>query len=155
MNPSRLSQTHYASFTNLRNLLFLNRSLKQGISPCSTHYSCTCMIICSEYLLRSHCLSWVCSGFILFYLCSSLFLLVIWFHLNLKCVVACGLLCLNVCLYLLVFILLDNLAMDYKALYPWAPQNLLEEFSIYTSREKIVALRKSECQNKCHFGRER
>jgi len=44
--------------------------------------------------------------------------------------------------------------MDYQALYPWAPQNLLEEVSIYTSHEQIVAFRKSECQNKCHFGRE-
>jgi len=44
--------------------------------------------------------------------------------------------------------------MDYQALYSWAPQNLLEEVSIYTSCEKIVNLRKREFQNKCHFGRE-
>jgi len=49
-----------------------------------------------------------------------------------------------------VFVVLDIQAMDYKALYPWAPQNLLEEVSIYTSREMIVALRKS----KCSFGKE-
>jgi len=40
--------------------------------------------------------------------------------------------------------------MDYKTLYTWAPQNLLDETSDYTSHELIVILRKS----KCHFGRE-
>ena len=35
--------------------------------------------------------------------------------------------------------------MDYKALYPWAPQNLLEETSSYTSSKRIVTLRKGGC----------
>jgi len=52
--------------------------------------------------------------------------------------------------HLLVFVFLDIQAMDYKDLYPWAPQNLLKETSMYTSRELIVALRKS----KCFFGKE-
>jgi len=34
--------------------------------------------------------------------------------------------------------------MDYETLYPWAPQNLLEETSDYTSHEHIVTLRKSK-----------
>jgi len=34
--------------------------------------------------------------------------------------------------------------MDYKALYSWAPPNLLEETSMYTSCDIIVALRKNE-----------
>ena len=52
---------------------------------------------------------------------------------------------------LLVFLFLYIQAMNYKALYPWAPQNLLELVSIYPSRELIVALRK----NKCFFGKEK
>jgi len=40
--------------------------------------------------------------------------------------------------------------MDYKALYPWAPQNLLEETSSFTASSRIVTLRK----NGCPFGRE-
>ena len=40
--------------------------------------------------------------------------------------------------------------MDYKILYRWAPQNLLDETSSYTSHELIVTLRK----NGCHFGKE-
>jgi len=40
--------------------------------------------------------------------------------------------------------------MDYKTVYLWAPQNLLDETSSYTSRETVVALRKSGC----HFGKE-
>jgi len=39
--------------------------------------------------------------------------------------------------------------MDYKSLYPWAPQNLLEETSC-TSSSRIVTLRKNDCP----FGRE-
>ena len=39
--------------------------------------------------------------------------------------------------------------MDYKALYPWAPPNLLDETSLYTSHELIVILRKSGY----HFGK--
>jgi len=35
-------------------------------------------------------------------------------------------------------------------LYPWAPRILLDETSSYTSRESVVALRKSGC----HFGKE-
>ena len=150
-NPSHSSYSPYTSFENLGNLFVLNRSLKQGTFSCSTHYFCTCMIICLEYLLRSHYLSWVCSRFILSCLCWSLFLLVSSFCLNMKSIIECRLPCLNVCLYLLVFVFLDTLATDYKALYPWAPHNLLEEVSIYISREQIVAFRKSECQNKCHF----
>jgi len=44
--------------------------------------------------------------------------------------------------------------MDYQALYPWAPQSLLEEVSTNTSRDQIVALRKEKCQHKYRFGRE-
>jgi len=36
--------------------------------------------------------------------------------------------------------------MDYKTLYPWAPQNLLGEVSDYTSSKSIVALRKKKCR---------
>jgi len=45
--------------------------------------------------------------------------------------------------------------MDYKTLYLWAPSNLLEETSEFTTREKIVLYRKSEHpKKKCLFGRE-
>jgi len=40
--------------------------------------------------------------------------------------------------------------MDYKTFYPWAPLNLLDETSSYTSPEFIVTLRKSGC----HFDKE-
>jgi len=36
--------------------------------------------------------------------------------------------------------------MDYKTLYPWAPQNVLDETSSYTSQELII--------NGCHFRKE-
>jgi len=36
---------------------------------------------------------------------------------------------------------------DYKTLYPWAPSNLLEETSEFTTHESIVLYRKSES---CH-----
>jgi len=39
--------------------------------------------------------------------------------------------------------------MDYHTMYPWAPKNLLDETSFYTSRERVVTLRKSGC----HFGK--
>jgi len=35
--------------------------------------------------------------------------------------------------------------MDYNALYPWAPQNLLKETSSFTASDRIVTLRKSGC----------
>ena len=44
--------------------------------------------------------------------------------------------------------------MDYHAMYPWAPENLLEEVLIYTSHEQIVTYMKSEHPKKCTFGRE-
>jgi len=45
--------------------------------------------------------------------------------------------------------------MDYKTLYPWAPSNLLEETSEFTTHAKIVLYRKSEHpKKKCLFGRE-
>ena len=66
----------------------------------------------------------------------------------------CGFPCLNVSLYLFVFVFLDTLTMDYKVLYPWAPENILEKISKYTSHKQIRAFMKSERQNKCHFGKE-
>ena len=39
---------------------------------------------------------------------------------------------------------------DYKSLYPWAPTNLLEETSKFTTHESIVLYRKSES---CHKSR--
>jgi len=39
-------------------------------------------------------------------------------------------------------------------MYPWAPKNLLEETSIYTSHEQIVIYMKRKCPKKCIFGRE-
>jgi len=39
-------------------------------------------------------------------------------------------------------------------MYPWAPENLLEETSIYTSSEQIVLYMKSERPKKCILGRE-
>jgi len=33
--------------------------------------------------------------------------------------------------------------MDYQAMYPWAPENLLEETSIYTSHEQIMIYMKA------------
>jgi len=45
--------------------------------------------------------------------------------------------------------------MDYKTLYPWAPSNLLDETSKFTTCEKIMLYRKSEHpKKKCLFGRE-
>ena len=45
--------------------------------------------------------------------------------------------------------------MEYKTLYPWAPNNLLEETSEYNTREKIVLYRKTEHpKKKWVFGRE-
>jgi len=45
--------------------------------------------------------------------------------------------------------------MDYKTLYLWAPSNLLEETSKFTTREKMVLYRKSEHRKKrCLFGRD-
>ena len=44
--------------------------------------------------------------------------------------------------------------MDYRTMYPWALENLLEETSIYTSHEEIVFYMKSERPKKCIFGRE-
>jgi len=44
---------------------------------------------------------------------------------------------------------------DYKTLYPWAPSNLLEETSEFTTRESLVPYRKSEsCHKSRIFGRE-
>jgi len=44
---------------------------------------------------------------------------------------------------------------DYKTLYPWAPTNLLEETSEFTTHESIVLYRKSEsCHKSRIFGRE-
>ena len=39
-------------------------------------------------------------------------------------------------------------------MYPWGPENLLEETSIYTTRDQIVNLKKEKCQLKYRFGRE-
>jgi len=47
---------------------------------------------------------------------------------------------------LLVFVFLDTLTKDYQTLYPWAPYNLSEEVSTYTSHEQIVAFMKSNLQ---------
>jgi len=117
-------------------------------------YSCICMMTCLEYLLRSHYLSYIFFGFILSCLCSSLFLLVIWFRLNLKFILACGFLCLNVCLNLLVFVFIDTFYDGLPNSVPLGTQNLLEEVSIYISHEQIVAYMKSNAKKKCHFFRE-
>ena len=37
--------------------------------------------------------------------------------------------------------------MDYQAMYPWAPENLLKETSIYTSSEQIVITWKANAPN--------
>jgi len=34
--------------------------------------------------------------------------------------------------------------MDYQAMNPWAPENILEEVSIYTTHEQMVAYMKSK-----------
>jgi len=47
-----------------------------------------------------------------------------------------------------------SVVMDYRTMYPWAPENLLEETSIYTSSEQIVLYMKSERPKKCILGRE-
>ena len=44
--------------------------------------------------------------------------------------------------------------MDYWTMYPWAPENLLEETSIYTTSEQIMLYMKSERPKKCILGRE-
>ena len=44
--------------------------------------------------------------------------------------------------------------MDYQAKYPWAPENLLKETSMYTTPDQIIALKKEKCQLKYRFGRE-
>ena len=64
--------------------------------------------------------------------------------------------CMNVCLYLLVCFscFRYSVVMDYRNMYPWAPENLLEETSVYTSSEKIVLYMKSERPKKCILGRE-
>jgi len=43
---------------------------------------------------------------------------------------------------------------DYQAMHPWASENLLEETSIYTTRDQIGALRKEKCDLKYRFSRE-
>ena len=64
-------------------------------------------------------------------------------------------LCLNVCLLLLVvFCSRYSITTDYRNMYSWAPANPLEETSLYTTRDQIIALRKEKCQLKYHFGRE-
>jgi len=44
--------------------------------------------------------------------------------------------------------------MDYRTMYPWAPDNLLEETSMYTSYEQIVLYKKRKRPKKCIIGRE-
>ena len=39
-------------------------------------------------------------------------------------------------------------------MYSWASANLLEETSIYTTYDQIIALRKEKCELKYQFGRE-
>jgi len=57
----------------------------------------------------------------------------------------------ELCLYLFCVcaFAIDIIAMDYHTMYPWAPKNLLDKTSFYTSRECVVTLRKSSC----HFGK--
>jgi len=44
--------------------------------------------------------------------------------------------------------------MDYQTMYSWAPENLIEETSIYTSHEQVVIYMKSKRPKKCILGRE-
>jgi len=113
-------------------------SSSSSIAPWNNLLFCIHIIICLEHSLRSHCLNWASTGLTLPCLCWSLFLLVTLLCLNLKCIVACGLPCLNVCLYFFVFSIFGFPTINYKALYPWAPQNLLEKVSVYTFCEFLL-----------------